>query len=160
MWKFIKNLFGFGEDAVVAAPMNITPPPPLKPKYTRNGVRAKRYYKNNGRFYDREGDSIVEDAMLLVILIDMFDNGEIDDSNNFTAPEEDILDMDVSDIEVEASTPDITYEARNDHIAPTPTPITPEREPEPSYSEPERTSSYSSGSSDSGSSYDSGGSDD
>jgi len=162
MLNWFKRLFG-SKPEQTTIPETISEnlsrvPKKKKPvsKYTRSNVSAKKYYKRNGSYYDRDDDSIIEDAILLVILMDMFDNGEIDDTVNLTEPEpvEDILDMEMSDIEVVSST---------DVVTPEPS-YTPPPTPEPSYSEPEPVresasagSSYSSGSSDYSSS-DSGGS--
>lgn len=166
MLNWIKQLFGSAPEPT-PVPESISEnlsrePKKKKPatKYTRSNVSAKKYYKRNGNYYDREDDSIIEDAILLVILMDMFDAGEIDDTVNMSAPEptepeEDILDLDVSEMEV------ITSE--ESYSAPEPVRETYTPPVQESYSAPEPVresagSSYSSGS-DSSSSYDSGSSD-
>lgn len=120
---------------------------PQKQSITKSSVNAKKYYKRGGRFYSTDDDCLIEDVLMLVVLAELFDDGDIVDMDvavESTAPPEDLLDIDVSE------TPVVE--------APSYTPPEPSYTPEP---EPVKQDSYSSGSSyGSGSSdYDSGGSD-
>ena len=172
MIQAILNFFGIGKKEETTQPLTegstsaavkaqktssrpIRPPAPARPPIKKTSIRAKNYYRRNGSYYSSSDDSLIEDLMLLVVLDELFNDGDIRESvsGNFTAPEtpepvEDLLDVDVSDTPVATldtvSTPEPTY------VAPEPTP-----EPEPVRESYSGGSSYSSGSND----YDSGGSD-
>lgn len=167
MWNFLKRLFGFGKKPapvdsvksnVVSKPTQ-APVPASKTVHTHANVKREQYYRRNGKFYQYDDDSEIEDLILLVILMDVFsDDIETEERaeavqalNEMEEPDIDSMIEDsttVEDIEIAVA------EVRETYVAPEPTP-TPEpaySAPEPSYSapEPSYSSSYDSGGSDSG----------
>ncbi len=174
MWSIIKRMFGYGsneQEFIGRVDKPTSPPPaPVSVETTdtdliNTRIRIKRtfnpkiYIRRGNKFYKRGGfdDNFeIVDLILLELLMESFMAGDVDDWKEPEEQIENILDVDVDTIPVEAA------------VETTPTNVDASYTPEPvveTYTEPERTSSYSggssydSGSSDSGSS-DSGGSDD
>ena len=167
MLNTILSWFGLGKKRPGTGPSGV-------PKYTKKNVRPSQYYRRGGSYYSAADDSLIEDLLLIAILTEYYDDGMITESYAEPAvgdvdsvdteptidiwkeePEEDILDMDVSD------TPVVSAEEASNWKVEVPAeeyvePATYTPDPEPT-----KSSSYSSGysDSDSSSSYDSGGGD-
>lgn len=127
---------------------------PQKRTVTKSSVNAKKYYKRGGSFYSIDDDCLIEDVLMLVVLAELFDDGDITDMD-VSESTEDLLDIDVSE------TPVVDSTEWKVEVPAEPEPIAPKFESEPEPTRYDSGSSYASGSSDydSGSS-DSGGSDD
>ena len=181
MWNFLKRLFGFGKKPapvesvksnVVSKP-TAAPVPASKTVHTRANVKREQYYRRNGKFYQYDDDSEIEDLILLAILLDVFsDDIEMEERAEATEVLNEMEEPNIEDM-IEASTTVVDIDAavaevRETYVAPEPTPTpTPTPTPEPAYSAPEpsystpepsysdsSSSSYDSGGSDSGGSFD------
>ncbi len=172
MWSIIKRMFGYGsneQEFIGRVDVPISPPPaPISVENTdtdrintrisaKRRFNSKNYVRRGNKFYRHGGfddDFEIVDLILLELLMESFEAGDIEDWKEPEEQVENILDVDVDTIPVEAV------------VETTPTSVDTNYTPEPvveTYTEPERTSSYGGGSSyDSGSSdsSDSGGSDD
>lgn len=159
MWDAILRFFGIRKKRA-----------PIRNSW--KNVQPKNYYRKGGRYYSVADDSLIEDIILLDILAGYYDEGHIEeyfetpeigdvDSVDVTPtvdiwkeePEEDILDMDVSDtpvVSVEEATNWKVEVPAEEYVEPAT--YTPDPEPEPET----KRESYSAGYSDSSSSYDSG----
>jgi len=179
MIQAILNFFGLGkkDEAETKQPLtegstraqvktqsatSTRPAPPARPPMKKTSIRARNYYKRRGNYYSSSDDSLIEDLMLLVVLDELFSDGDIREREDETAveeaaPVEDLLDVDVSDTPVATLDTVETGNSGNYTAPETPVPVsTPEPEPVRESVSSGSGSSYSSGSSD----YDSGGSDD
>ncbi len=181
MIQAILNFFGLGKKEETSQPLTEgstlssvktqpeRPQPPARPPIKKTSIRAKNYYRRKGNYYSSSDDSLIEDLMLLVVLNELFSDGdirEIDESIPYSVsepvedlPADDLLDIDVSDTPVVESVREevnwsVDVPADNTPEAATYTPVRQESYSS-GYSDSDSSSSYDSGSSDSG-----GGSDD
>jgi len=150
------------KEAVVTAP--VTPPPSGVPSVNHYRDRAyyrNAYYRRGNNFYSVDGDSLVDDLVLLTLLMNAFDDevyademiDEVSVGDDIPVLEN-VVEVE-SSIETDIAAIDAAEEAVREKISEPawvePEPYVPEPEPSRSYSD--YSSSYDSGSS----SYDSGG---
>jgi hypothetical protein len=158
MWNFILTLFGLGKSGTPAVASR--PPSRTPVQVTKKSTLRGKYYRRGNEYYSCDDDSLIEDILLIGLLTEMYDEGDINEYEGeidvyadpvTEAPEENLLDMDVSSTPVEA-VPETEWKIEVPaDVEPTP----PTFEPEPEPTRYSSGSSFASGSSD----YDSGSSD-
>ena len=172
MWNYILTLFGFGKSATPAVASRPAARTPVQ--VTKKSTLRGKYYRRGSEYYSCADDSLIEDILLIGLLTEMYDEGDINEYESeidvdaaeetldpiAEAPEE-LLDIDVSEtpvVEGHWNTPPTEWKVE---VPAEPEPVAPKFESEPEPTRYDSGSSYASGSSDydSGSS-DSGGSDD
>jgi len=168
-WQTVKEFFGFDNSGVEQTTSQsnlkpIRPPAAGRPPIKKASVRGSNYYRRRDKYYSAVDDSLIEDVLLLVVLAELYSDGDINEYEGETTleevvaneePVEDLLDIDVSDTPVTKAENWKVDVPAEEYVAPA------TYEPEPVRESVSAGSSYSAGSSDydSGSS-DSGGSDD
>ena len=88
-WKTVVEFFSFGTKPKVVQPLtegktkspivkqgvSKRPPPPARPPTQK--INARNYYRRGGRYYSIADNSLIEDAILLLELANLYGAGEI-----------------------------------------------------------------------------------